>query len=208
MRLMEVPSPTVLPDFVVAHAATLTVGTHRDYHPAGRSCASEAVRRLTGVSGATIGTGNGGEPLWPDGTTGSISHKNGFIWAAVARVQDTAGLGIDVEHVIETARAERISRLVLLPEERRVGSDTLDPALRFALIFSIKESVFKCLYPIVRQRFYYEAFVVGDLSLTEGRFSGTVVRSLGPAVRSGRVLEGRFAVNGEWVYSGLCLPPG
>jgi enterobactin synthetase component D len=204
---MEVPAPIVLPPFVVSHAATLMEGTHRDYRPAGRSCASEAIRRLTGLAGATIGTGDGGEPLWPEGTTGSITHKNGFVWAAVARLQNAAGLGIDVEQIVEPARAERMSRLVLLPEERNVGTDTLDPALRFTLIFSIKEAIFKCLYPIVRKRFYYEAFVVTAIDRKTGCFTGRLTMDLGERLPCGWTTSGRFAVDRQSVFTAVLLTP-
>jgi enterobactin synthetase component D len=207
MRLLEVPPPALLPAFVASRAATLTDATHRDYRPAGRWCAGEAIRELTGIAGATIGTGANGEPLWPDGITGSITHKNGYVWAAAARRTDALSIGIDVECIIERTRAERLSRLVLRPEEHQVGGDMLDPGLRFTMIFSIKEAIFKCLFPLAGKRFYYEAFSVTRIDREAGSFTGHLTVDLAEGVRGGHTLTGRFATNGELVHTAVLLAP-
>ena len=63
---------------------------------AGRLCAREALARL-GVPAAPILPGPAGEPRWPAGVTGSITHCAGYRACAVARTTDVAAIGIDAE---------------------------------------------------------------------------------------------------------------
>ena len=46
---------------------------------------------------APVLAGRAGEPRWPAGVTGSITHCAGYRACAVARTTDLAGLGIDAE---------------------------------------------------------------------------------------------------------------
>ena len=62
----------------------------------GRACAREALGRL-GLPPAPIGSGAHGEPLWPAGVVGSITHCEGYRACAVARASDLGALGIDAE---------------------------------------------------------------------------------------------------------------
>jgi len=63
---------------------------------AGRLCAREALARL-GVPAAPILPGPAGEPRWPEGVTGSITHCAGYRACAVARTTDLTAIGIDAE---------------------------------------------------------------------------------------------------------------
>jgi 4'-phosphopantetheinyl transferase EntD len=62
----------------------------------GRACARTALARL-GLPPVPIPRGPGGEPQWPDGVTGSITHCTGYRACAVARTVHVAALGIDAE---------------------------------------------------------------------------------------------------------------
>ena len=63
---------------------------------AGRACARTALARL-GLPAAPVLAGRAGEPRWPAGVTGSITHCAGYRACAVARTADLAALGIDAE---------------------------------------------------------------------------------------------------------------
>ena len=62
----------------------------------GRACAREALAGL-GLPPSPIGSGTKGEPLWPPGVTGSITHCEGYRASAVARSSSALMLGIDAE---------------------------------------------------------------------------------------------------------------
>jgi 4'-phosphopantetheinyl transferase EntD len=118
---------------------------------AGRSCARAALIRLGGPPVA-LSVGAHREPLWPQGFVGSITHCEGHCAAAVAR-QDRASitsLGLDAEPA-QPLPEEIVHRVLTAGEQDwllRRGRDSL-PWDR--LVFSAKESVFKCLFPVERR---------------------------------------------------------
>ena len=79
-------------------------------------------------------------PVWPTGVIGTISHFEQHAAAAVASAAAYRGLGLDLESP-ETLSAE-IATMVCRPEE---SGDTADAKL----LFSIKEAIYKCIYPVV-----------------------------------------------------------
>src|SRR5262245_6997786 len=83
--------------FPAEEAVMRTAGPRRRAEfAAGRWCAREALARL-GVPAAPILPGPAGEPRWPEGVTGSITHCAGYRACAVARTTDVAAIGIDAE---------------------------------------------------------------------------------------------------------------
>lgn len=123
---------------------------------AGRLCAREALHQLCGQA-LVPGRDEDGVPLWPAGTVGSITHGAGRAAAMVALARDWRGLGIDLEKHLSTERAARLAGEILTPAELQ-RAEGLDPeafAQRVTLTFSLKESLFKALYPLVLTRFYF-----------------------------------------------------
>ncbi|VXC01195.1 4'-phosphopantetheinyl transferase entD [Pseudomonas sp. 8BK] len=124
---------------------------------AGRLCAREALLRVTGTA-AVPASGEDRAPQWPVGMVGSITHGSGWAGAVVGKSTDWRGLGLDIEQIMPASRAERLAgeiltsaelfRLEALPSEQR--------AQRISLTFSLKESLFKALYPQVLQHFYFQ----------------------------------------------------
>jgi 4'-phosphopantetheinyl transferase EntD len=62
----------------------------------GRACARRCLERL-GRPPGPIGCGPRGEPLWPTGVVGSITHCAGLRACAVAPAAAVRALGIDAE---------------------------------------------------------------------------------------------------------------
>jgi 4'-phosphopantetheinyl transferase EntD len=81
-------------------------------------------------------------PVWPAGITGSIAHDAQFAAAVVAPDDQLGGIGIDIEPAQQLQPG--ISELVATAEELAAFSDL--PFGNKAL-FSIKEAVFKAVYP-------------------------------------------------------------
>lgn len=160
---------------------------------AGRLCAREALRLLHGEAGVPT-RGEDGAPQWPPGVVGSITHGAGLAAALVAHAHDWQGLGLDVEKQLSATRAARLAGEILTPAELE-GANGL-PAEAFArlvtLTFSLKESLFKALYPIVRQRFYFHDAELLNWS-EDGRARLRLLIYLGSGWPSGTELDGQFA---------------
>ncbi len=61
-----------------------------------RYCARQALGEL-GVPPVPILKGEKGEPCWPDGVVGSLTHCDGYRGAAVGRHESVRSVGIDAE---------------------------------------------------------------------------------------------------------------
>jgi enterobactin synthetase component D / holo-[acyl-carrier protein] synthase len=115
---------------------------------AGRACARAALAAL-GLPEAPVLTGRAGEPHWPVGVTGSITHCAGYRACAVARTADVAALGIDAEP--DAGLPAGLLESVAGSAERAwiARQDAAGSAVCWdRLLFSAKEAVGKLWYPL------------------------------------------------------------
>ena len=124
---------------------------------AGRLCARQAMRMLDGRHHVPL-IGEDRAPVWPDDICGSITHSTGWAAAVVATKQHWRALGMDIEQVMSSERAVRLAGEILTPDElqRMASGPEHQHALLTTLTFSLKEALFKALYPLVLKRFYFE----------------------------------------------------
>jgi enterobactin synthetase component D len=161
---------------------------------AGRLCAREAMLGLDGRSHVPV-IGEDRAPVWPDDITGSITHSTGWAAAIVARKGHWRGLGLDVEQLMSTERAVRLAGEILTPAEmqRLNAGPEHETAKVVTLTFSLKESLFKALYPIVLKRFYFE-----DAELLEWSDDGNarlrLKMDLSAHWHAGKELDAQFSV--------------
>lgn len=115
---------------------------------AGRHCAHRLLNQLGYRDFALLKQADR-QPLWPSDVVGSISHTQGFCMVACASAHRIKLLGLDVENNLA------LDDDVLAATHHAAEKWYLDqhPALPARLIFSIKESIFKCLYPQVKTYF-------------------------------------------------------
>ncbi|MDI3271400.1 4'-phosphopantetheinyl transferase family protein [Pseudomonas sp. MDT1-16] len=161
---------------------------------AGRVCARAALQQLEGLSFVPA-IGEDRAPVWPTHITGSITHSTGRAAAIVAKKAHWRGLGMDLENLLNPERAERLSGEILTaPELQRMTAGRRDQlAMLVTLTFSVKESLFKALYPIVQQRFYFEHAEVLEWTET-GEVRLRLLTDLSSEWRSGTELDAQFGV--------------
>lgn len=175
----------------------------------GRQAAALALARF----GCTIPLrrNSDGSPGWPVGFVGSISHTECLAVAAVARADSHLGLGIDIEQIVSAATFEELAARVLAPDEHALLCASLpqvDARTLFSLGFSVKESLFKCLYPLCAEFFDFE-----DAELTQLRPRDTargdvelrLTRALPGGFNSGFSLRGRYALGTNHVETTVVL---
>jgi enterobactin synthetase component D len=160
---------------------------------AGRLCARHALAQL-GVADQGIPIGEDRAPVWPAGISGAITHGQGWAAAIVAPLQVQRGLGLDAETLLVPERAQRLAGEILTPAElERLPSNAEQSALAVTLTFSLKESLFKALYPLVRQRFYFEAAELVAWADT-GHARLRLLHNLSEEWTCGTELHGQFSV--------------
>ncbi|NWF06656.1 4'-phosphopantetheinyl transferase superfamily protein [Pseudomonas salomonii] len=168
---------------------------------AGRLCARAALQLLDQLD-CVPAIGDDRAPVWPRHISGSITHSNGHAAAIVGHKAQWRGLGMDLENLLSLERAERLAGEILTPDElqRMALGPREQVALLVTLTFSVKESLFKALYPIVQKRFYFEHAEVLEWSQA-GRVRLRLLTDLSAEWCYGKELEGQFAVEGEQLLS-------
>jgi enterobactin synthetase component D len=183
------------------------VPKRRAEYLAGRHAAALALERLG--QRATVGRNLDGTPAWPSGVTGSISHGGGIACAAVAPRDRYRSLGIDVERILLDDEAPDVAATVARSDELLLVKTALPHARkteRLTLIFSCKESLFKCLFPLTREFMEFDdARVVGVGKSARGKGSLTLrlERSVSAEFPAGTILEAEFYVGRERVESAV-----
>ncbi len=173
---------------------------------AGRICAYEALRRVTGVPGIPA-VGEDRSPCWPTGVVGSITHGAGWAAVVAARSELWRGLGLDVEKRLPVTRADRLAGEILTPRELEgyAALDDSQRALRVTLTFSLKESLFKALYPLVKTRFYFqEAELIHHDSSGHARLR--LLNDLSDEWKAGAELNGQFVQFDDYLLSLVSIP--
>jgi len=131
---------------------------------AGRTTAMLALKSL-GSHSYFVGRGSYGEPIWPSGIVGSISHNNRYAVCCVGYKKDVLGVGLDVEDVIDSLTMKNIKSLILTGNESKLIENMREPInLLFTLLFSAKESFFKFAYPFVHKVFGFETVEVTSIN--------------------------------------------
>lgn len=165
-----------------------------------RACAREALARL-GLPALPIPTGARGEPLWPQGVVGAITHCTGYRACAVAPANELLTIGVDAE--VDDALPPGVLEDIALPDERRwiEAAAAADPGTSWdRLLFTVKESIYKAWFPLTGSWLGFE-----DASVAIDPAQGTFAARLlvpGPVV-DGRRLDG---FSGRWLAAeGLVL---
>jgi enterobactin synthetase component D len=193
------------PSIHVPDSLARAVPKRRIEYAAGRFCAQQALLTCSpGDAPAVIGSGAHGEPLWPEGIVGAITHTQGFAAAAVALQRDARAIGLDAERLTQLS-ADVLDYIAVPAEIPALELISRMPADAVAsIVFSAKEALFKCLYPEVQRYFDFRDALIEALS-PSGTFSARLLVGLTPQLPQGSRFEGRFALAEGRVYTAIVL---
>ncbi|SHE52595.1 enterobactin synthetase component D [Modicisalibacter ilicicola DSM 19980] len=174
---------------------------------AGRLCVREASRRLTGAP-CVPDIAPSRAPLWPSNIVGSITHSGTLAAALVASASHYQGIGLDAEALMSLQRGERLAPQILTPNERDwlASLPTEQRGAFVTQVFSLKESLFKALFPLVGVRFYFQDAELIDWSDESQRASLGLLKTLSPAWPAGTRLQGQYARQDGYLLSMLAIP--
>lgn len=154
-----------------------------------------------------------GSPAWPARVVGSISHGAGRALCAVAFDSELRSIGIDTERLMTEAASAELRARICRDEERAVMAASIAAPdhhlVTFA--FSAKESLYKCLYPLMgRFMDFSAARVVAAAARTEAtRVAGELTLELSvdwsDELRRGQRLAARFVASERHVVSAVVL---
>lgn len=170
---------------------------------AGRHCAKRALETL-GSADSSVGRNTDCSPKWPRGFTGSIAHSGGYAGAVVGSTHRYRGIGFDIEKIF----AMDFSKFgeSFLTDSEVAYLETLSPTCRVrhaTVIFSTKESVFKCIY--TQCRIYFDFLDVQVAHFGPDRVSVLFRSDLGLGFREGTSIQGEYRVWNGFVWTGVFL---
>lgn len=164
-----------------------------------RACVRKAFQQL-GLPPAPIINGEHGEPLWPAGVVGSITHTVDYRGCALAYQNEIATVGIDAEP--NDALPDGVLQEIALPREIAwIRAAAADAGVHWdRLLFCAKEAVYKAWFPLTNQWLGFEQAEVA-LDPSQQAFAARLLVP-GPTVRGEQLLGFR----GRWVAcDGLIL---
>jgi 4'-phosphopantetheinyl transferase EntD len=200
----EAENPQLFPD--EAEKVANAVESRRREFATSRDCARRALGRL-GLPPRSIPSGPRGEPQWPRGIVGSITHCRGYRGAVVGRSVQITTIGIDAEP--NEPLPEGVLAAIGLPQEQNWVDRLLatTPQVRWdRLLFCAKEAVYKAWYPLARSWLDFDdALITVD---QEHETFTARLRVAGPMVngRNTTGFSGRFQVRDSLVLTAIVLP--
>lgn len=172
-----------------------------------RALARGALARI-GVEPAPILPGVKGQPRWPAGVRGSMTHCNGYRAAVVARAADGAAVGIDAEPNAPLS-GDALAAITVGAEARHIRELTAGaPRVHWGrMLFSAKEAVYKAWFPLTGVRIgFRDAHVTFDPE--SGRFAARILRSVPEIATAGPldIFHGRWAADERLMVTAICIP--
>ncbi len=168
---------------------------------AGRTAVRQALIAL-GLPSQPILQGPGGEPDWPKGITGSLTHGGQMCLAALGRTNKMLSLGVDLEPILPLD-PDVVSEICTPSEQRWIAiqPDPTDLPLR---IFTAKEATYKALYPLTGVVLDFAALTI-DLTPKRDAFTARLTRNIRP-FNAGTGFRGQQVVAQNTVLSILKIP--
>ena len=190
----------LLPD--EAEAVRHAGSRRRREFAAGRTCARIALEKI-GLHQSAIRCGADRLPRWPPGIVGSITHSTDYCAAAIGVHPRILGLGIDAEENAPLTK-EETDLICSALELERAARVSLPASVSIPrLIFSAKESFFKCYYPAVGQFLEFADVTVSIID--HDTFVAELDTDAAPALLGHRHCEGRFVVDQHHILTAVAL---
>ncbi|MBL4811537.1 MAG: 4'-phosphopantetheinyl transferase superfamily protein [Rhodobacteraceae bacterium] len=180
---------------VEAAAIARAVAPRKAEFAAGRSAARSAMSQF-GLAPAAIAMQPDRSPDWPQGLAGSITHDQGLCLAAVAQTKSCRAVGIDIEPLAEFDSETAQTVAPELPTDAAPHDA--------AIVFSIKEAVYKAQYPLSQEVLNFDALEV-VLDKKHAKFAARFCQSAGP-ISAGTLWHGRYECVAGRVFSAMIVP--
>jgi 4'-phosphopantetheinyl transferase EntD len=153
--------------------------------------------------------GDKGEPCWPDGVVGSLTHCTGYRGAVVGRSAAVRSVGIDAEP--HDTLPHGVLDAISLPEERGEIPQVMSADLHWdRILFCAKEATYKAWFPLTKRWLGFEDAHISFEADSPGSATGGFVSRIlidgaaltGPPLTA---LRGRWAVERGLVLTAIVL---
>ncbi|MEV6980926.1 4'-phosphopantetheinyl transferase superfamily protein [Sphaerisporangium sp. NPDC051017] len=198
------PDVTLFPEEELA--ISQAVDKRRREFTTARACVRRALAGL-GLPPVPVVPGERGQPGWPSGVVGSITHCQGYRGAVLGRAGEVTAIGIDAEP--NGPLPEGVLKVISLPEERghlRDLSRHGGTACWERALFCAKESVYKAWFPLTRKWLDFEEASV-EIDPENGTFAARLLVP-GPVVDGVEIkgFSGRVLVEDGLIITAIVVP--
>jgi 4'-phosphopantetheinyl transferase EntD len=131
-----------------------------------------------------------GMPVWPAGIVGSLAHESKVAIAAMARRDEFLSVGVDIEPA-EPLGPDLLNMVATVKERGKIQDDPY----RGRLLFSVKEAIYKAVYPL-------------DGTFLDHHDVEVSLSTRTAAVRNGRTVSFRYGVATHIVALAFIPAPG
>ncbi|MBF0287185.1 MAG: 4'-phosphopantetheinyl transferase superfamily protein [SAR324 cluster bacterium] len=204
LEASDLSSHVLLPE-EEAYIQSIKVNQRRVEFLLGRACAHQALIAFQ-LSNSPILKDKNSAPIWPETVIGSIAHAKNKAVACAGKQTMVQGIGIDIED-LERSINLSIQRHVCVSEEKewlaQLPSSELSKYLK--IIFSAKESIFKCFFPLSN---VYLHFHDAQITFTKDSscFEFKLFKTCGPEFREGFQHQGTYQIVEDMVMTSVWVP--
>lgn len=137
---------------------------------AGRLCVEYLFTRQGAPTLVQVDVGASGEPLWPEGWTGSITHTNELAFAVAMRRNSALDVGIDAETIFDEPSLIAVMATCVSSGEHALVDATGNTRLAATVLFTAKEAYYKAIYRQVRRVVDFREVALTSLDMRAGTF--------------------------------------
>ncbi|MBU5376150.1 MAG: 4'-phosphopantetheinyl transferase superfamily protein [Pantoea sp.] len=166
---------------------------------------ARAVMASLGIPDFLLQNHSDRSPIWPPGIQASLSHTDGA--AALAVTQLPLCIGVDIESVMNLRTAEETAALLMSAQEKvRLRALPLPFSQAATLLFSLKESLYKALWPQLHQPMDFPHASLLEADIAAGKAVLVLNHSFSAAFAVGTRLEAEFQLETARVLTLLTCP--
>ncbi|MGK0289458.1 MAG: 4'-phosphopantetheinyl transferase EntD [bacterium] len=146
-------------------------------------------------------------PCWPPSVIGSITHSSTLVAAIVAHKNSTLqGVGIDIENLTRKLHPN-VFKKILTPWEQTLWNPDHETTTTTRLIFSIKEAIFKCFYPLNQIYLGFQDAEVTDIYHTKQKFKARFLKTpFLPSEKTPIEIYGNFQIKNQHILATISYP--
>ncbi|HBV40177.1 MAG TPA: 4'-phosphopantetheinyl transferase [Erwinia sp.] len=170
-----------------------------------RVCVRAALRQF-GVADFLLVNDADRAPVWPEGIAGSLSHTRACITLLLTSTAAGKLPGVDCEEIMRPEAAEEMRDMIINEREYSLLQRSGVPfATSLTAAFSLKESLYKALFPFFRQFMHFNDAEIIDCRAGLTHVTLRLNRGLS-CLPVGTLFTGCVVLDKEWLTSWVILP--
>ncbi|WP_197473324.1 4'-phosphopantetheinyl transferase [Erwinia sp. ErVv1] len=144
-----------------------------------------------GIEGYILSNDAQRAPIWPAGIVGSLSHTRHCVSLLLASADCALLPGVDCEEVMQSKTAQELASTIVNEEERQqLEQSGLPFATALTAAFSLKESLYKALFPSLRQFMHFSDAEIISCSPQAERVTLRLLKDFSPRFPAGCEFSG------------------